>query len=100
MKIVRDIECRKGKQKLIPLLKPGMKVLLEFAQVPHGMGDCIMFHSVYQELKKICSKVTFNLHCRAGQELFNDITETSYDLIFEVPFREDNSGESKFRICA
>ena len=100
MKIVKDIQCRKGGVKLIPLLKPGMKVLLQFAQVPHGMGDCIMFRSVYQELKRLLPQVIFNLHCREGQQLFNDITETSYDLIFQVPFKQDNSGESKFRICA
>lgn len=100
MIVVQDIQCRRGGQRLVPLLKPHMKVLLEFGHIGHGMGDCIMFRSVYEELKRQFPDITFNLHCRAGQQLFNDITTDKYDLIFQVPMVENNSGNSKFRICA
>lgn len=65
------ISGNKKKVKLVQLLKPGMKVLLEFGHIAHGMGDCIMFRSVYQELKRQFPQTVFNLHCRPGQELFN-----------------------------
>ena len=97
MKVVSGI--RKN-VKLAQLLKPNMKVLLEFGHIPHGMGDCIMFRSVYQELKKLFPQTVFNLHCRSGQDIFNQITEKDYDLLFQVTMAQNNGGQSKFRICA
>ena len=58
-----------------------------------------MFWSVYQELKRQFPQVKFNLHCRPGQELFNDISTDTYDLLFQVPMIE-RAGKSKSSICA
>lgn len=58
-----------------------------------------MFWSVYQELKRQFPRVKFNLHCRPGQELFNDISTDTYDLVFQVPMIE-RGGKSKSSICA
>ena len=69
-------------------LSNGMKVLLLFND--HGMGDCVMFMPLYQRLKQVFPDVIFNLQCGKGQEFFQELTETKYDLKYYIKFPEFN----------
>ena len=59
-----------------------------------------MFWSVFQDLKSRFPDITFKVHCREGQQLFTDFSPGDYDILFQVPMVQNDSGLSKFRICA
>ena len=69
-------------------LSNGMKVLLLFND--HGMGDCVMFMPLYRRLKQMFPEVVFNLQCGKGQNFFQELTETKYDLKYYIKFPEFN----------
>lgn len=92
-------------KRLVEYLYDRAKVLVLFDW--HGMGDCIMFLPLYNRMKELYPNVSFNLKCGRGQEIFNDIHDTEYDLCFNIRFPEFNNmccgvnfnGLSKPEIC-
>lgn len=100
--IIKDF----SKKKLVEYLKDDMRVMIFFDW--HGMGDCVMFLPLYKKLKELFPKVSFNLMCNVGQEVFNEMVDKEHDIYFSITFPEFDSrmfgtslvGMSKPEICA
>ena len=90
-----------SKKKLIQYLAAGQTNLIIF---PHGIGDCVMFMPLYNRLKQLYPKVTFNLQLNKGQDIFQQKTTDTYDIAFllhfpDAAFSPAYTGRCKPQLC-
>jgi len=89
------------KKKLVEYLQGNEKVLIRFG---HGWGDTQMFMPIFYQLKKIYSKVIFDLYLENGQEeIFNSVKSpdmSQYDFVFSLNFpMSEGSNLTKSEKC-
>lgn len=65
----------------------------------HGFGDVIMVYPIFKKLQKIYPKCTIDFRGRMGQEYFNSITKSDYDIVFKLIFPEPNDRSKVERCC-
>lgn len=108
----RVIDVSRGDEKLSAYLESGMKVLIAFF---HGVGDCVMFRVVFEQLKKTYPNIHFDIGLCAGldqefifpeavmlapdwREKFDTL---GYDLVFSCnfPMNEHQTDLTKSEWC-
>lgn len=73
------------------------KVLFKFH---HGLGDAVMWQSLFEELKRLYPNIEIHQHLHLGQdELFksaDSVSETDYDIVFDIGFPMNDSVCDKY----